>query len=312
MAIRNTNQAALEKITTGDMSSGGLLKPEQFSQFFKDVQQQSDVLQRTRAVRVDAPEGDIPRLSFPPESMQAVDEGESAAKQVPNQPSVPYTTEKVSLPFELTWEATTETVGDAENAIRSLFAQGFANDLERLASKGDESASGFEAINDGWLTIAQSRGSPVYNHDDAGDGTGTAQPVDKSLFEGMLGALDTKYKEAGSLAYLMSWEKFQSYKEGLTDRTTAAGDAILLDGDDPDIYSVPVLTPLAWPDDHVMLTDPSNLAYVIEDDVRVKSTDSSERNVMNDIEIIINMLAKTDYQVMDEQGVAIGAGVAAP
>jgi hypothetical protein len=61
-----------------------------------------------------------------------------------------------------------------------------------------------------------------------------------------------------------------------------------------------------------MLTSMQNLIYIVQDPLRVKSTDSSERNVMNDIETIYNMLGKIDYQIMEQAGVATASAIAAP
>lgn len=310
MATRSREAAhAMQKVSTGDFTAGGLLEPEEFDDFFRDVQEQSEVLSQARAVSVDAPSGQIPRIDVGSQLIQAVDEAQSAQKQTINQPSVPYQTTKVSLPWEITWETANETIDDAPGATRDLFVNAFSSDLEALASVGDSSTTGFTAINDGWITIAESRGSPTYNH---ADGGGAAQPVNKALFMNMLQTIEHQYVEQQTLVFLMSFRQKQEYKQYLTDRQTGAGDAMLMTGQEPQPYGHDILCPLSWPDNQVMLTSMSNLAYIVEDDMRMKSTTSSERNVMNDIDSIMNLLAKIDYQVIEENGVVLGNNVAAP
>lgn len=294
---------AMEKVSTGDFSAGGLLEPEEFDDFFRDVQEQSEVLSQARAVSVNAPSGQIPRIDVGSQLIQAVDEAQSAQKQTINQPSVPYQTQKVSLPWEITWEASNETIDDAPGATRDLFVNAFSTDLEALGSVGDESTTGFTAINDGWITLAGSRGSPTYSH---------AAAVNKELFMGLLQTIEHQYVEQQTLVFLMSFRQKQEYKAYLTGRNTAAGDAMLMTGEEPNPYGHQILCPLSWPDNTVMLTSMSNLAYIVQDDMRMKTTSSSERNVMNDIDALMNLLAKIDYQIIDGDGLAISTDVTAP
>lgn len=303
----------LEKITTGDTSAGGTLSPERFEQFFKDVQQQSTVLEQARSVPVSASEGDLPRLGVGTRVMRAVAEGESTSEASMDQPSVHYQTQKVSIPWSLSWESVNETIGDLESALLQAFSRVFASDLEILSSVGDESSTdSFVNINDGWYTLATAAGTSIYYHDDAGDGTGVAQPVDKSLFSGMRNLMPTRFKERQELVFLGSTEQKEAWQEALTDRTTAAGDAMLIQGDEPTPFGLEWLTPLGWPDDRFMLTSMSNLAYVIQDNMRVKSTTQAKENVMNDIEVFVNLLGKVDFQIIESAGIVRAEGVAAP
>lgn len=310
MASRSREAArAMQKVSTGDFSAGGLLEPEEFDDFFRDVQEQSEVLSQARAVSVDAPSGNIPRIDVGQRLIQGVDEGQSASLQTISQPDVPYQTTKVSLPWEITWEAANETIDDAPGATRDLFVNRFSADLEALASIGDTTTTGFTAINDGWLSVAANRGAPTYDH---ADGAGAPQPVNKELFMNMLQTIGHEFVEQQTLVFLMSFRQIQEYKEYLTNRNTSAGDAMLMTGEEPTAYGHNLMAPLAWPDDQVMLTSMSNLAYIVQDDMRMKRTTSSERNVLNDIDAIMNLLAKIDYQIMDASGIVVGNNVAPP
>lgn len=302
---RATNTTAMEKVSSTDFGSGAQLSPEQFEDFMVDVQNQSAVLDMARVLTPTAESGDIPRLSVGTRLLQSTSEGNSVSKQGINSPDVPFETTKVSLPFEQTWEANNEIIDNPEATIRQLFIRQFSRDLEILASVGDTGTSNFSAIEDGWLTLADNSGSPgTVNHGSAA--------IDKSLFQNMRNAMPERFKKAQNLVFLCSYEQKDAYQEYLTDRSTAAGDAMLLTGDEPTPYGNEIMTPLGWPDDRAMFTSMENLLYIVQDPLRVKSTDSSERNVLNDVETIYNMLAKIDYEIMEKSGVVTARNIAAP
>lgn len=306
----NETERAINKLTTGDFSSGGLLDPERFQDFFQDVQGRSDLLDQVRAVPVTAPSGAIPRLGVGSRMFQEVQEGQTAAEITEiNQPSVDFQTVKMAGYTPVTWEAVNETIDDPVSTIINQLAQQFTLDLETLGSIGDTtSADPFVSINDGWLTIAESRGSPTYNHADSG----TPQPINKTLFSSMLNKLPERYKETQDLAFLLSYDQMQGYKEYLTDRNTAAGDAMLMQQEQPTGFGYPIVTPKGWPDNQVMLTNLQNLCYVIQDNVRIKQTTEGAEVVKKDLESIINLIAHTDFQILESEGVVIGNNVAGP
>lgn len=310
---RVDNAGALQKATTTDFSAGALLSPEQFRDFMQDVQESSRFLSSTRMFTPDAPSGDIPRLDIPPQQLQAASEATAPGSDATfDQPDVPFSTTKVTLQHEFSWESINEVIDDPESTIRQMFAQRFGADLEVLGSIGDDTTTGFQAINDGWLTRASARGAANHDHMDGGT---TAQPIDNELFESMLALMPEKFKAQGgddNLVFLTSWEQRQAYKEFLTNRSTGAGDQMLLTGDEPTPYGYDIVAPLGWPDDQAMLVDPSNLGYVVQDSLRTKQTSSSERNVRADIETIMAMYAKIDYVILDDAGVVTANNIAAP
>lgn len=302
---RATNSTALEKVSSADFSSGAQLTPEQFEDFMIDVQNESTVLDQVRTLTPTAESGDIPQLGVGTRLLQQVDEEGNATKQGIESGDVPFNTTKVSLPFEQTWEANNEIIDNPEATIRQLFIQQFANDLEILASVGDTSQSGFVAIEDGWLTVADNASAPeTVDHGNAA--------VNKSLFQNMRTAMPQRYKERQTLVFLTSYNQKDAYQDYLTDRSTSAGDAMLMTGDEPTPYGMEIMTPLGWPDDRAMLVSMENLLNIVQDPLRVKSTDAAERNVMNDIETIYNMLAKIDYEIMEKEGVVTASNIAAP
>jgi len=304
---RAANRAAMEKVSSSDFSSGAQLTPEQFEDFMEEVRERSTVLQQARMVPVTAESGKIPRVSVGSRLLRDVDEGGSTSKNDIQSGDISYATSKVSLPWEQTWEANNEIIDSPEATVRQLFIQRFGADLEILGSVGDTSSGdAFESIEDGWLTRADDRlpSSHEVPHDNAA--------IDKSLFSNMRTAMPQRFRERQTPVYITSDAQKQAYKDYLTDRSTAAGDAMLMTGEEPTPYGTQIVTPLGWPDDRALYTSMENLLYIVQDDMRVKSTADAERNVMNDVERIYNLLAKIDFEIGQEEGVVSASGIAAP
>lgn len=306
-STRDANTTAMEKVSSGDFSGGAQLSPEQFEDFLEEVRERSTVLQQARMVPVEAESGDIPMVGVGDRLFRQVDEGNSTSKQSINSGDVSYSTTKVSLPWEQTWEATNEIIDSPEAKVRQLFIRQFGADLEILASVGDTSSgNAFESIEDGWLTRADARlsSSNQYDHGSAA--------VNKTLFNEMRLKLAQRYRERQTPVFICSDSQKQAYKNYLTDRSSSAGDAMLMTGDEPTPYGYNIVTPLGWPDDRAMFTSMENLLYIVQSDMRVKSTTDAERNVMNDVERIYNLLAKIDYEIGEATGVVTASNIAAP
>ena len=304
---RAANTTAMEKVSSSDFSSGAQLSPEQFADFMQQVQEQSTVLQQANMIPVNAESGKLPMVSVGSRLLRAVSEGNSTGKNSINSGDISYATSKVSLPWEQTWEANNEIIANPEAKVRQLFIQQFGVDLEILASVGDtSSADAFESIEDGWLTRADARlatGNQV-DHQTAA--------INKALFNDMVTAMPQRFREQQTPVIITSDPQKQAYKNYLTDRSTGAGDAMLMTGDEPTPYGYNILTPLGWPDDRAMFTSMENLLYIVQDDMRVKSTADSERNVMNDVERLYNLLAKVDFEIGEADGVVTASNIAAP
>lgn len=303
---RADNTTAMQKAASTDFSTGAQLSPEQFEDFMLDVQNRSTVLDQARMLTPTAESGDIPQLGVGTRLLRNVSENSSTSLNTIDSGDVAYATSKVSLPWQQTWEANNEIIDNPEATIRQLYIQQFANDLEILASVGDTGdADNFVNIEDGWLTVSDSAGTATdVDHATAG--------INKALFQNLRNAMPQRFQERQTQVVLCSYAQKNAYQEYLSDRSTAAGDAMLMTGDEPTPYGMQLLTPLGWPDDRAMMTSMQNLLYIVQDNLRVKSTDSAEKNVLNDVDTIYNMLAKIDYEIMEKEGVATASNIAAP
>lgn len=300
---------SLEKVTTGDFSAGGLLNRQQFQEFFREVQAQAQILNQVRFEDVDAPKGQIDKIGVGERLLRSATEATSGSLNSPDTGKVDYDTEKVELPWEVSVETVEDTIegeGTADTLVE-LFANQMSVDLEDLGANGDSAdADAFVGIADGWVTFAENdTDTNTYDHQNA--------EIDKGLFKDLKMALDPRFRrDASNLRWLMSEDQKEEYKDYLTDRSTSAGDAMLMTGQEPTPLGIPIETPVNWPDNSIMLTPMRNLVWVVQRDVNLRFTDEGEAVVRRDLFGIYNMLARIDYVIEDTNGVGLAQNVASP
>lgn len=184
---------------------------------------------------------------------------------------VPYTTAKVRLPWEITEDALHENLedGNLESIMLSEMTDQFAYDLEDLEINGDSADVSADApfltINNGLLKLISAAAQSGRNLSGAAPGTfGKDQMFD------MLYALPNKYRNQPGVSWIMSANRQVSWWEALTNRATAAGDALMLGsgGAAENPLGKPIITPPAWPDSVVVLANPKNFHRVISWQVR--------------------------------------------
>lgn len=303
------NDRSLQKVTTGDFSGGGLLNRQQFEEFSLMAQDQTQVMDQVRFEAVDHPKGQIDRLGVGERLLRAATEATAGTQQAPQTGSIQYDSVKMELPWEVSMETVEDTIegdGTADRLVE-LFAQQFGVDSEDLAFNGDESSTdNFLQINDGWITKADaSTDTNTYDHGNAA--------IDKEAFDNLLRGLPDKYRrDTSNLVFMTSLDQKQAYKDYLTDRSTASGDAMLMTGEEPTPYGLPIETPVGFPDGRVMLTDLRNLIWVAQRQMRMRFTQEGEAVVNRDLFAIYNLLARTDYQIEDANGISLASNVAAP
>jgi len=304
---------ALKQITTGDLGDGGTLPRGMFDEFFTEVQDQSVVLDRVRTVPVGRSKTRIPKIGVGERLRQGQDENTTGTDQsdAVNTDYVDIDCEKGSIPWKLTRE-TVEENPERENLadkILSLMSQQWAVDTEDLAFVGDESDTGFVAQNNGWLKIAADRGSPIYHHDDAGDGTGTAQPVDNSLFHETIQTTDSKYLRADPV-FMVNTKQMQEYMNTLVGREDGLGAQVLLGESDVNPFGYDIVGTPMVPEDQALFTPAQNLIYALRyDDVRVEVLQQSDEVFDNDLYAKYKIVGKDDFEIQDENGVVLVEGV---
>lgn len=186
---------------------------------------------------------------------------------------VPYTTKKVRLPWEITEDALHENLesGGLESDMLDEMTTQFALDLEDLEINGDSADASADAafltINDGILKLVATAAQAGRNLNGATTNSGVFSKA--HMFDALF-AMPPKYRNQPGNVWIMSPNRQVQWWEQLTDRTTDAGDALLLGSggaaDKPLGYNI--LTPPSWPDSVVFLCNPKNFHRVVSWQIR--------------------------------------------
>lgn len=248
MAKRDVNEEILEKtIETGDLSSGGLLNPEQQDTFVTLVKKFSVLLPQTRFIRMGQPSMDIDKLHVGEPVTVSVDENtDPGVLQKTKHNKVNLNSKKV----QSAWNISTETLqanieqDDFESTVMSAMVERIATDLELLAIQGDTTIVGTDPFSsllvrlDGWAKLTD--GAHIM---DAGGAT-----ITKGIFSGAKRRLPKQYKADPGLRFMVSDAIATDWMDVVADRATASGDAAL-QGSGVAPFGIPLMLVNLIPDD---------------------------------------------------------------
>lgn len=309
-----TPQDALKQITTTDLGTGGTLPREMFDEFFTEVQDESELLNRIRTVPVGRSKTRIPKIGVGERLRQGQAENTTQAESNVSTGSVDIDCEKGSIYWSLTRETVEENPEREQlaNTILSLMAQQWSVDTEDLGLNGDEAdANTFVNQNDGWFTIATAAGSPIYYHDDMGDGTGTAQPIDSAMFHETIQTADSKYLRANPV-FVINTKQIQEYYNNLTERQDGLGAAVLMGDSEVTPFDYTIVGSPMVPETEALFTPPQNLIYALRyDDTRVEVLRESDEVFDNDLFAKYKIVGKDDFAIQDANAVVRVEGIAA-
>jgi HK97 family phage major capsid protein len=265
---------ALAKATQTRAASTGALLPAGVSRaFIQKIKDQGTFGKAIRLEVVNEPTGTINKITSGARLIRAaVENADDGYRAQVTFPTVPYSTNKIRLPWEVTEDLYHENLeGEAlEAKIVDEMTSQFGLDLDDLDINGDTAAGAgpdqaFLQINDG--VMKQAAALPAGQRVDAQ--TINAGAIDKAHFFAIQYAMPDKYRASGRAKLFMSPKRKISWVEALTARVTAAGDAILLGNESAsrplgdDIIEVP-----QFPADRILFTPPENIVRVVSWQVR--------------------------------------------
>ena len=290
---------ALAKATVDTASiAGGLLDPQQSAAFRWKIREQNNWLSMIGYEERSTDTGTLDTASIGTRIIRGAtensDDGYRAGMAVGEQA---YTARKIRLPWEVTEDVFHQNIEREalEDRLTGQMTAQFGADLADLSINGDtadvSADAPFLTINDGFLKLitAAAGANPARNINGATIAGGVFGKA--HMFEALY-ARPNKYAQAGGFYWLMSTHRAIQYWESLTDRATAAGDALLA-GQTASQARAPLGVPIAgqtvdgtfipgipgWPDHTVMLARPKNFVRVNTWDVRKRrvtgETDSS-------------------------------------
>jgi len=314
-AIRNKNAEVIKEITTGDFADGGKLNRQQFAEFYQEVIEESDFLDRVRRRPVDGPEAQIDRIGVGERLLREVGEGNAVSDETVNTGKVNIDVTKVGFGWDLSRETVEDTIEYQNTAeiILSQFTGQYQFDLETLAFQGDTSetvgdGSGdphpFFSILDGWKVSAEGDGA------DVSDKAGTT--LNSSILFELTYSMPEKYLQATSPVFVAHPKQVVAYREDLSNRDTPLGDEMLSGGQVPTPTGYPLVASSAVDIGDVFLTDPQNLIFAPHRDMRVNVTTQSEKVVKNDLFAQYGVTSRIDFAVEQGEAMVIGENLDDP
>lgn len=297
-------------VDTSVLDGAVTLNQQALKEFVHKAVEEQVLLKHVRTETVTAPMGKILKFNIGSRVIRSPAEGSSVTTDVGfSTAGVDYQTVKVMLNVPITREAIEDNVYREQlgNRIMQLVAQAFGRDLEDLGINGDTATPDtdpdyeFLKIDDGWIKL----GSSAHTYDHQGGS------IDKDVFSKLIRALPPKYRVTG-LTFIMSPNQLEAFKDYLTNRSTAAGDMVLMQGGEVKPFGIPVITPPKWPDDEVWLTHPKNLVFIVQRDVTIRKTTQSDEVLDKDLYAKYVITARIDYVIEETDAIARAVNVASP
>ena len=260
-------------ITTTDAATG-LLDAEQGTAFVRALKEATSLSGAIRQEIRTASTGEINQVATGSRILRAATENaDDGYRAGATFSTVPYTTKKVRLPWEVTEDVFHENIEGSglESTITSEMTDQFALDLEDLEVNGNVAdVSGdapFLTINEGILKQIVTAAVSGRNIDGS---TIDAGVFGKDHYFEALYAMPNVYRRSGRLRWIGSPARKIQWWEAMTDRLTASGDSALTGGGDgiDKPLGIPWLEVPSMPDTTVLLADPRNFVRVISWQVR--------------------------------------------
>lgn len=262
---------------------------------------------------------EIPRLSVGTRIMRANTGGGHAesttmgARVAPDHGKVILTSSKLVLPWTITEEFLEDNPeeGAAEQVIADIMATQAANDLEDLAVLGDE-ASGDELLraNDGFVKLAVAGQTIDFN----------SAAFTTDTLERMLRKMPTKYRvNKQKLRFFVPFDIESDYIQAIAARMGDMGDQFLSSGaaTRPRYNGIPVVAIKGLPSNQgagtnestVLLTDPENLIWGVEREMKMRKT-SEGKNALDFDERYYALHIRCDFVIQNTEAIVMGTEIA--
>lgn len=292
-------------LALSDLTSAGLLNPEQNDRFIRTMIDQPTILRDVRTVPMSSPTMKINKIQFgsrilkvaPQSGDGATDDGANtrildvADRSVVTTSQIELNTKEVMAEVHLHDEVLEDNIerGNLTNTILDLIAERAALDLEEMIITGD-GASGdpFLALHDGILKRATSN---------VVDAAGASISAD--LFNDMLKALPTQFRRNRNLMrFYTSMDVEQDYRLALSNRGTPLGDNVLTGTQAVPVFGVPIKGVALMPNANMFFTNPQNIIWGIQRNIRIER----DRNIRARTNIIV-VTARIALQIEEELAV---------
>lgn len=288
-------------------SNGGVLNPVQNDTFIRLLIDQPTLLNDVRSVPMNAPEMKINKIGFgsrilkvaPQGTMPyAADDGTNdryllaADRSKVTTSQINLTTKEIMAEVRIPYEVLEDNIerGGMADTVLALIAERAALDLEELLILGD-TASG-----DAYLALMNGILKRITTN--VVDAQNTA--ISPQVFNNLKKALPTKYRRnLRSMRFYSSMDRESDYRLTVAGRETGLGDGLLTNDNPIPVLGVPLRSAALMPNANLVFTDPQNLIFGIQRNVRIEQ----DRDIRSR-EIIIVLTCRIGMQIEQEDAAA--------
>lgn len=311
MTTKNKELIRKADLAIGDLSSGGLLNPEQANTFIRRLIVQPTILNQARVIPMRSPQRKIDKIGFDTRILRAAPASGSSLsvgdRSAPDLSQITLTTTELIAEVRIPYDVIEDNIerggiggapagsnvgqarGGIKDTIMSLMAERVAADLEELALQGDTgSGDPYLATMDGWIKRASQ--NVVDN---------LSATIDKSLFKQGKKVMPDKYmRNLAAMRHWVSIDNETEYRDTLSDRQTALGDG-LINGNRPVFaYGTPVLPVAFMPEANGLFTWPLNLIWGIQRAITIEAAKDITQRVF-----IIVLTIRTTFDIEEPEAI---------
>lgn len=271
------NQHYIEKadLSIADLSSGGLLLPQQTKEFFDIAIDKSTLLSMVTTQTMSAPSLEVSKFGFTQRVLRPAYEGTAlpeADRSKPELGKVTLTTKEFIAEARIPYGVVEDNIinGSFPQYAISRLGEAVSRDMEEILIQGDTtSPDNFLSRMDGVLKMATTQ---VVN---AG-----GNRLDKSLLKQMIQTMPSKYmRDQRSLMLLTSKNAAIDYADSLANRQTQLGDDNIKNWSVGEYAGFNVIPIPMFPENlgggtnttNVLLVDPKNIVVGMQRDVRIET-----------------------------------------
>jgi HK97 family phage major capsid protein len=266
------NKSIIEKadMAVSDLTSGGLLMPEQADRFVEIIIAQPTILAEARIVRMGGPKRYIDKMGFGSRILRAAPSSGSALssseRSKPDLGKVELSTKELIAEVRIPYDVLEDNIEKAnfEDTLLTQIAKRTALDLEEWALLADtDSLDTFLALTDGILELV-----PAANQVDGSAITS----VTKEIFKQAVMHLPAQYaREIQAMRHYVSHQVETEYRDVLADRASALGDEKVVGRTPCYAFGAPVIPCALMPNPKLLLVHPKNILFGIQRDISIET-----------------------------------------
>lgn len=301
--LSNKADLALSDLT----ANGGVLNPEQNETFIRKLMDVPTILRLVRTVPMTTPQQKVNKIGFGSRILAAAPQGTapylndsninsrwlaSAKRSSPFTQQIQLNTKEVIAEIHIPYEVLEDNIerGGMADTVLALIAERAALDLEELLVLGDTSSGDpYLALQNGILKLT------VSNIVDAGN-----SPIAVATFNNLKKALPTAYRRnMRAMRFFSSMDRESDYRVTIASRGSPLGDQVLTSDSPLPVLGVPLVGAALMPNANMFFTDPQNVLFGIQRNIRVEQTRDIRAR-----EVIIVLTARIAIAIEEEQAVA--------